>query len=145
MFANNSFYNGIQTFSGITFGAFEFAWMQGAFMRFDVLIFLALCLCPLAFLAGLKSKHVAAGVQTYALNRPYRHILADFLFYISVAASFATIVFVYSHDLKLSDQNWGVPPHTGILLANFVAFTIAMGLFSLLAKEERNKQERGRK
>lgn len=137
MFANNSFYAGMQTFSGLTFGAFEFAWMQGTLMKFDVLIFLALAFCPLAYLAGLKSKLVAAGVKTYALSRPYRHILADFLFYISVTASFSTFVFIYTRNLKLSDPDWGVPPYTAILLANLVLFAISMGLYTLLAKEER--------
>lgn len=137
MFANNSFYNGMQIFSGLTFGAFEFAWMQSTLMRFDVLIFLALAFCPLAYLAGLKSKLVAAGAETFALSRPYRHIFADFLFYISITASFSTFVYIYTRDLRFSNPDGGVPPYTAILLANLVLFAISMGLYSLLAKEER--------
>lgn len=143
MYANNSFYTGLQTFSGLTFGAFEFAWMQSTLMRFDVLIFLALAFCPLAYLAALKSKLVSVGVKTYALSRPYRHIFADFLFYISVTASFSAFVYIYTRNLRFADPDGGVPPYTAILLINFVLFAISMGLYTLLAKEERFAASQG--
>lgn len=140
-YANNSFYTALNFFSGITFGAFEFTWMQGTFLRVDVLAFLLLSLAPLVFLCGLKSKYVIAGVKLYALRRPYRHILADYLFSASTAASFSVLVFIYSRGLSIIDKDLAVPAHSAVLLGNLVMFAFSVFLYSLLAKEERFVKE----
>lgn len=112
--------------------------MEGTFfLRADVLTFLLLSLAPLVFLCGLKSKYAIAGVPLYALKRPYRHILADYLFSASTAASFSVLVFIYSRGLSILDKDLVVPAHSAVLLANLLMFSIAVFLFSLLAKEER--------
>lgn len=142
-YANNSFYTAMNFFAGITFGAFEFTWMQESFLRADVLAFLLLSLAPLAFLCGLKSKYVTAGVKLYALRRPYRHILADYLFSASTAASFSVLVFIYSRGLSIVNNDLVLQAHSAILLANLVMFAFSVFLYSLLAKEERMVGEKG--
>lgn len=142
MFANGSFYNGMNVFAGLTFGAFEYALMiQGAFMRLDVVVFLLLSACPLIFLLALKNIREGAQIKTYILARPYRHIFADFLYHISVAATFATLVFVYTRGLRFIEPDLAIPPHTGVLFLNLAMFAGAMILFSILAKSERRKEE----
>jgi hypothetical protein len=137
-YANNSFYTAMNFFSGIMFGAFEFTWMQGSeFLRLDVLTFLLLSLAPFIFLCGLKSKYVMSGVKLYALRRPYRHILADYLFSASTAASFSVLVFIYSRGLSIIGKDMVLPAHSATLLANLVMFSFSVFLYSLLAKEER--------
>lgn len=142
-YANNSFYTALNFFSGITAGAFEFTWMQGgAFLRLDVVMFLLLSLGPLIFLCGLKSKYGSAGAKLYALRRPYRHIFADYLFAASTTASFSMIVFIYSRGLSIIEPDLVLPPHTAALLGNLVMFAIAVFLYSQLAKEERQLDNR---
>jgi hypothetical protein len=141
-YANNSFYTSMNVFSGITFGAFEFSWLQGTFLRLDVLTFGLLSLAPFMFLCGLKSKYTAAGVRLYALSRPYRHIFADCLFSASTVASFSLIVSIYSRGLAIIDKDLALPVHSAALLANLVMFGFSVFLFSVLAREERVTQER---
>jgi len=133
----------MHVFSGLMFGAFEYSWMlTEVFRRLDVLMFLLLSICPLVFLVGAKAKLSNAGVQLYALRRPYRHILADFGFYIATTGSFSILVSMYSRNLPVLDKDLVVPLHTMALMANLVLFGIAVYLFSLLAKVERSEIER---
>ncbi len=135
----------MQTFSGLMFGAFEYSWMlEGAFLRVDVLLFLTLASCPFIFLCGLKAKLTDANVRLYALARPFRHVIADFLFAGGATGSFSILVSAYSKGQAVIDKDYSVPPHTAILLGNLALFALAVYLFSILAKKERIAIEGGK-
>jgi hypothetical protein len=105
---------------------------------------LSAVILPIIFLIGRKSTiniENRPDFKLYALDRPYWHIVADFLYYISIAASLSTLVFIWTRDIQLIDNKLDVPSHTLILLVNFLLYGISMFMYSLYAKRERVKDE----
>lgn len=116
-------------------------WMQsGSFMRIDVWLFgIAATSCLIAILGKKSSLNVSTlpDVKLYALARPYMHIVADFFYYSSLAASLTTLVFIWSRSLPLITDGIVVPAHTAVLIVNFFMFAVSMGMYSIFAKRER--------
>lgn len=145
-YANDSFYTAMQLFTGIWFGAFEFALLTSdRVARMDVIALLLLAISSPVFLIGLKNKYSSSTERLFALSRPYHHIVADSLLSASTVSLLALIVFIYSRDLPFLEKGKYLTLHTGVLMLNILIFIASLLLYSHLAKTERARSSEPQK
>jgi hypothetical protein len=137
LYANNSYYQGLHLLSGLSFGAFEYSLMIRPGVFVDVLLFFFLTFVPLAYLLMRKYQIIVNGEKPFVLSRSYIHIMVDFLFAISVSATFAIIVYIYNQKYSILGENGAVPLHSFILILNLIGLGIAMLILRSLAAKER--------
>ena len=131
--------------AGISFGAIEYILLQFSVTNAFVAGFMVPWLGALIFLAAKKSRLVRTDEAMFALARPYRHIFADWLFTCSSVATFSLLVYLIVNHAEVIDQHANLSFGMMLLLVDMAMFIGATYLFSMLAKEERQLLERGRR
>jgi hypothetical protein len=137
LYANNSFYTGMHLLSGLCFGATEYCYLMARAFRLDVIAFLILTFIPFLYLLAKRSMLNSERRKKFALARPYRHIVADFLFATSTVSIFSLLAFTITKGLPLIDINFDLSPNLLLIMFNATTFALSMFLYSLLAKTER--------
>jgi hypothetical protein len=137
LYANNSYYQGLHLLSGLSFGAFEYSFMIRPGVFIDVLLFFFLTFAPLAYLLMRKYQIIVYGEEPFLPSRSYIHIMMDFLFAISVSATFSIIVYIYNQKYSILGENGAVSLHSFILILNLLGVGIAMLVLRSIAVKER--------
>jgi hypothetical protein len=139
-YANNSFYQYIMLLAGLTFGIGEFQVLK--FADFSDARFVLLVLISIGFAVSLvikKKRLTEKGEPLYALARPYRHILADYLCVIGITSLFSMFVYVIMNDKDFFEKGWLLSRFSLAIIFNTGCFLAGMLLLWALGVEERRQ------
>lgn len=141
MLANNQIYTYSTFICGIFFGIaqFEALKLEAAFSFFDyrfLIFFLISLSIPILFL--LKKYSIEnENKMTYALHRPYFHIIGDYLCAMGTISLFAMLTYFIMKDRDFMYDRSVFSVESRVIGFNLFLFTVGILLLRIYARRER--------